>query len=336
MRFAAPDILWALAAVPLVAGLLWLAAASRRRALATFAGGRFQAARAGAGVSTHRRAVKALCLLVAMTAGIVAAARPQWGQGTETITRRGIDLVIVLDTSRSMSAADVTPSRLSRAVHAASTLIERTAGDRIGLVTFAGEPALACPLTIDHEAVRLFLDAVDVETVSVPGTSLADAVREGIRALGPPPADGSEPKGRALLVISDGEDHEGGLERVVDGLKRAGVIVYALGTGTEQGAPIPEGAAGAYKKDGSGKLVTTRLDERPLRTLALDTGGKYYRATAAAGEIDDIVSALAAMDASGAGTVLRTRWAERFQIPLALALAALFAEALMSDRKSAA
>lgn len=334
MRFAEPQLLWALLAVPAIAGLFALGAALRRRALAAFAGGAAQGERAGASVSAHRRAAKALCLLAAATAGILAAARPQWGQGTETISRKGIDAVIVLDTSLSMAAADVTPSRLARAVHEASTLIDRTEGDRVGLVTFAGAPALACPLTVDHEAVRLFLDAVDVEAVSVPGTALADAIREGIRALGPPPAEGSEAKGRALVVVSDGEDHEGGLEGIVDGLKRAGVVVYAIGTGTEQGAPIPTGSSGAYKKDAEGKLVTTRLDERPLRTLALDSGGKYYRATAAGGEVDEIASALAAMDATGAGTVLKTRWAERFQIPLAFALLALFAEVLISERRS--
>ncbi|HEX4825646.1 MAG TPA: VWA domain-containing protein [Candidatus Polarisedimenticolaceae bacterium] len=334
MRFAEPQLLWALLAVPAIAGLFALGAALRRRALAAFAGGAAQGERAGASVSAHRRAAKALCLLAAATAGILAAARPQWGQGTETISRKGIDAVIVLDTSLSMAAADVTPSRLARAVHEASTLIDRTEGDRVGLVTFAGAPALACPLTVDHEAVRLFLDAVDVEAVSVPGTALADAIREGIRALGPPPAEGSEAKGRALVVVSDGEDHEGGLEGIVDGLKRAGVVVYAIGTGTEQGAPIPTGPSGAYKKDAEGKLVTTRLDERPLRTLALDSGGKYYRATAAGGEVDEIASALAAMDATGAGTVLKTRWAERFQIPLAFALLALFAEVLISERRS--
>ena len=334
MRFAEPAILWALLAVPALAGLFALGASLRRRALATFAGGEAQADRAGVDASRHRRAVKALCLLVAATAGIVAAARPQWGQGTETITRKGIDAVVVLDTSLSMAAADVTPSRLARAVHAASTLIDKTEGDRVGLVTFAGAPALACPLTIDHEAVRLFLDAVDVEAVSVPGTALADAIGEGIRALGPPPAEGSEAKGRALVVLSDGEDHEGGLDGVVASLKRAGVVVYAIGTGTEQGAPIPTGPSGVYKKDAEGKLVTTRLDERPLRTLALDTGGKYYRATAAGAEVDEIATALAAMDATGAGTVLKTRWAERFQIPLALALLVLFAEVLISERRS--
>jgi Ca-activated chloride channel homolog len=332
MRFALPQVLWALAAVPLLALSLWLAASFRKRALEAFSGGAVQAARAAESVSIHRRAAKAICLLLAVTAGIVAAARPQWGQGTETITRQGIDLVIVLDTSKSMAATDVSPSRLARGVHAASSLIHRMEGDRVGLVTFAGKPALACPLTLDHEAVQLFLDAVDVESVSVGGTALAEALREGVRALGPPPADGSEAKGRALLVISDGEDHEGGVAEAVTALKRAGIVVYAFGCGTEQGAPVPEGA-GAYKKDAEGKLVTTRLDERPLRTLAVDTGGKYYRATAAEGEIDEVASALAAMDASGAGTILRTRWVERFQIPLALALVALVAETLISDRR---
>lgn len=115
--------------------------------------------------------------------------------------------------------------------------------------------------------------------------------------------------------------------------KRAGVVVYGIGCGTDQGAPIPEGESGAYKKDAQGKLVTTRLDERPLRNLAVETGGKYYRATAAEGEVDEIAKALAAMDATGSKTVLKTRWVDRFQIPLALALAALVLETLISDRR---
>jgi Ca-activated chloride channel family protein len=331
MRFAVPQMLWALAAVPVLGALLWLAALRRRAALESFAGGGRQARRAAESVSVHRRAAKAICLLVAATAGILAAARPQWGQGTETITRKGIDLVIVLDTSKSMAAEDVTPSRLARGVRAASSLLSRIEGDRVALVTFAGKPALSCPLTLDHEAVRLFLDAVDVESVSVGGTALAEALAAGARALGPPAAEGTEAKGRALLVISDGEDHEGGLDAAIAALKQAGVVVFAVGCGTEQGGPVPDG--GEYKKDRAGQLVTTRLDEGPLRTIALDTGGKYYRATAAEGEIDEIAGALAAMDAAGAGTVLRTRWVERFQYPLALALLAVVAEALLSDRR---
>jgi len=333
MRFAEPVVLWWLLAVPALAGLSIGLAWLRRRALTAFAGGEAHAGRFRGEVSSHKRAAKTIALLVALTAGILAAARPQWGSGTETITRKGIDLAIVLDTSKSMAAADVAPSRLARGVRAGSSLLDRLAGDRVALVTFAGKPAITCPLTVDHEAVRLFLDAVDVEAVSVPGTALADAVREGIRALGPPAAEGTEAKGRALIVISDGEDHEGGVEQAIADVRRAGIAVYAIGCGTDQGAPIPEGESGAYKKDAQGRLVTTRLDERPLRSLAIESGGKYYRAAAAEGEVDEIAKALAAMDASGSGTVLKTRWVERFQIPLALALVALMLETLISDRR---
>ena len=127
--------------------------------------------------------------------------------------------------------------------------------------------------------------------MSVPGTALAAAIGEGIRALGPPATEGTEAKGRALVVVSDGEDHEGGIEQAIAAAKRAGVVVYGIGCGTDQGAPIPEGS-GAYKKDKEGKLVTTRLDERVLRNLAVETGGKYYRASAAEGEVEAIAAAL--------------------------------------------
>jgi len=333
MRFAEPGILWWLLAVPALAALVLVLAMSRRRAIASFAGGEGRIPVFTAEVSRHKRAVKAVALLIAVTAGIIAAARPQWGSGTETITRKGIDLAIVLDTSKSMAASDVAPSRLARGVRAASSLLTRLEGDRVALVTFAGKPAIACPLTLDHEAVRLFLDAVDVEAVSVPGTALAAGVEQGIRALGPPASEGTEAKGRALIVISDGEDHEGGVDQAVEIARQAGVAVYAIGCGTDQGAPIPEGESGAYKKDSRGQVVTTRLDEGPLRTLALETRAKYFRATAAEGEVDAIAEALSEMDASGSGTVLKTRWVERFQIPLAIALIALVAETLISDRR---
>ncbi len=333
MRFAEPAILWALFAVPLLALLFAYTGLRRRRALGAFAGSEAHVVRFRGEVSTNRRAAKSIAVLVAVAAAIVAAARPQWGQGTETITRKGIDLALVLDTSKSMAAADVAPSRLARGVRAASSLLDRLEGDRIALVTFAGKSAVSCPLTLDHEAVRLFLDAVDVEAVSVPGTALAAAIEAGVRALGPSTTEGTEAKGRALIVISDGEDHEGGVEGAILAAKRAGVVVYGIGCGTDQGAPIPQGESGAYKKDAQGKLVTTRLDERPLRSLAVETGGKYYRATGAEGEVEEIAKALEAMDASGSKTVLRTRWVERFQIPLAIALFALILETLISDRR---
>ena len=332
MRFAAPEMLWALLALPLLALALWGAAVARRRALARFGGGAEFLARFTRQTSPHRRAVKAIALVAAAALGVLAAARPQWGAGTETVTRKGIDLVIVLDTSRSMAAEDAPPSRLTRGVRAASLLLDALVGDRVGLVTFAGKPALVCPLTLDHEAVKLFLDEVDTEAVSVPGTALAQALAEAERALGPGPSPGTEAKARAIVLISDGEDHEGGVEPAIRRLRQAGIVVYAIGCGTESGAPIPE-ADGAYKRDDDGKPVTTRLDEGPLRQLALETEGRYFRASASEGEVEEIASALSSLDAAGSTTVVKTRWVERYQIPLALALVALLVDTALSDRR---
>jgi Ca-activated chloride channel family protein len=332
MRFAAPEALWGLLALPVLALALWGASRARWRALARFAGGPVYAARFAQEASPHRRAVKALSLCLALAFGIVAAARPQWGAGTETISRRGIDLVLLVDTSRSMAAEDAAPSRLARAVREASLLLDALGGDRVALVTFAGKAALACPLTLDHEAVKLFLDELDTEAVSVPGTALADALAESVRALGPAPAPETEAKARAIVLLSDGEDHEGGLDQAAKGLRQAGILVYAIGIGTESGAPIPE-PDGAYKRDDAGKPITTRLDERPLRSLALETEGRYFRASTSEAEVQEIAVSLASLDAAGSTTSVKTRWEERFQIPLALALVALLVDTVLSDRR---
>lgn len=330
MRFAQPGMLVGLLVVPALA-LLWGASAWRaRRRLVRFAGAE-GVARFSAEASAHRRATKALLLGLAFTSGIVALARPQWGTGVDVVTRKGVDVVLLVDTSRSMAAADVPPDRLGLARHAAGTLIGKLAGDRLALVSFAGRAAVITPLTVDHEAVRLFLDALDPESVSVPGTSLADGLRVAIGTF--PNAGSGEARGRAIVVLSDGEDHEGGLEEAIELARRSGAKVWALGLGTERGGPIPDGGAGEWKKDAEGRVVTTRLDAATLARLAEGTGGKYYTATAGELELDALARDLGAMEGEETGTVLRTRYTERFAIPLAIAIAALFAEAFVSERR---
>ncbi len=335
MRFARPEMLWLLVAVPVVA-LAWAwAAAARRRALDRFAGGPAQRARFAAEASPHFRAAKAILLAAALAAGITAAARPQWGARLEPVTRKGVDVVFLLDTSLSMAAADAPPDRLGQAKHVASELIERLGGDRVALVSFAGKAVLLCPLTLDHEAARLFLDAVDLDASPVPGTALAGAVDTAVKAFGARSA--GESRGRALIVISDGEDHEGGLEAAVRTLHEGGVTAFAIGVGSEAGAPIPvndaTGRRGDYKRDRQGRLVTTRRDEAVLSRLAADTGGRYFRATAGEVEVDEIEKALRGMDSTESATVLRTRYEDRYQIPLAVALALLAIEAVLPERR---
>jgi len=334
MRFADPGILWLLLLLP-VLGLGALAAAAlRRRKLQRFAGGAENVVRFASVVSRNRRAAKTLLLLLAVGSALIAVARPQWGSRLEPITRRGVDVVLVMDTSRSMAAEDVAPNRISQARHAASSLVRRLAGDRIALVTFAGNGSLTCPLTLDSEAVLLFLDAVDVDLLPVQGSSIGESLRVAARAFGPA---GSEGHHRAVVVWSDGEDHEGGIDPAIALLRESGAAAYTIGCGTAHGGPIPlrsgAGAVDGYKKDAEGKVVTTRLQEEVLEKLALETGGHYYRATPSELEVEEIAKAIAGLDQKEHGTVLRTRYEERYQIPLAAALLALLAETLLGDRR---
>jgi Ca-activated chloride channel family protein len=206
----------------------------------------------------------------------------------------------------------------------------------VALVTFAGKGTLTCPLTVDHEAALLFLDTVDTDLIAVQGSSIAEALKVAARAFGPA---GSEGRHRGVVLLSDGEDHEGGIEEAIRDLKQAGVSVYAIGCGTAHGGPIPvreaSGVPGGYKKDAEGKVVTTHLDEDLLEKLAFETDGHYYPATPSEVEVEEIAKTIAGLDQKEFGTVLKTRYEERYQFPLGLALAALLAETVLGDRRRA-
>lgn len=337
MRFATPQFLWLLLLVPLSALLAWIVHKRRARALRRFAGGDPYTARFDGEVCRSRRAVKLLLVYSALTAMPLALARPQWGTTVEKITRMGGDVVIVLDTSLSMAAEDLAPNRLDQAKHSIGALLDRLAGDRVALVVFAGQASLSCPLTVDHGAVRLFLEAADSTAVPLPGTALAGALGRALRALGLDAEGAATDRGRAVVVYSDGEDHEGELDAVLAEYERTGVSVLTVGCGTMRGAPIPlrdaTGVLGGYKKDRTDKVVTTRLNEELLERIALKTNGRYFRATAGELEVEQLGQALAGLEAGELGTALRTRYEEHFGVPLAIAWIALVAETVLGDRR---
>lgn len=337
MRFASPEYLWLLLVVPLVAAGGFLAHRRRERAIGRFAGGTAYVARFVSERSRNRRAVKLLLLYVTWAALPVALARPQWGTSVEEVTRRGGDVVVLLDTSLSMAAEDLAPNRLEQAKHSIGSLLDRLEGDRVALVTFAGQAQLNCPLTVDHGAIRLFLEAVDPLAVPVGGTALADALALALRALAPGGAALSDDRGRAVLLYSDGEDHEGGVDEILEQLARVGVAVHTVGCGTARGAPIPlrdaTGMLAGYKKDREDKIVTTRLDEGVLERVALRTDGHYFRATVGETEVEPLLAALEGLPAGEIGSAMRVRYEERFTVPLVVAWLALAAEALLGDRR---
>jgi Ca-activated chloride channel family protein len=225
-----------------------------------------------------RRARRRFVLWLAAVALIaVALARPQWGFQWQEVRQRGLDILVVLDTSRSMLAEDLKPSRLQQAKWGIRDLVKKLKGDRAGLVAFAGSSFLQCPLTIDYSAFLMTLEDVRVGLIPRGGTAIGQALRTAVDSFDP----GTEAD-RLILLITDGEDHEGRPDALVDELKKAGIRVFAIGVGSRDGELIPytddEGHT-AFFKDRAGQVVKTALKEDVLERLALGTDGVYIRAT---------------------------------------------------------
>ena len=321
MIFASPAWLAALVALPVLAGLeVWLARRDRdrlSRLVSRPLWGRV-VRRPGA----RWRWVR-LALLLAGTAGLVVAlARPQWGIVREKVEREGVDVVLLLDTSGSMATADVAPTRFFLARQALLQLIARLEGDRFALVAFEGEAYPLVPLTLDADALGLFLETVEPGIVPAPGTSLGVGLAKGLEAF----VD-KERRNKVMVLVSDGEDLEGEVEEAVRKAKEAGVVVHAVGVGTEGGQPVPEvdaeGRAAGYKRDESGGAVVSRLNLETLEAIARGSGGKTFRITPADSSLGALASAIEGMEQKALAREYSYRRKERFQVPLALGLACL-------------
>jgi Ca-activated chloride channel family protein len=270
--------------------------------------------------------------LLVLGCGLLAIglARPQVGLHRERAQRKGADVMLVLDTSLSMNARDMTPSRLEAAKSAAYNLITRLPNDRFGITVFAGDAQLYCPLTPDHDAVSMFVDSIQTGTSPRPGTALSGAIATAGEALGE-----SESKHRALVIFSDGEDHEtGAVEAAEKVVRQTAARIQVLGFGSLAGEPIPEldaqGRALGLKRDSRGEVVMSKLGEQELQKLATVGQGTYRRALDR-GAVDEVAARLEALEGSQVGTLVYTQYGERFQWPLALALALLALEAVLSE-----
>jgi Ca-activated chloride channel homolog len=279
LRIVAPIWLW-LAPVGLLLGALAAVRAWKRqqqiRALVPAA--RFGNVLDGAG--TGQGIARGSLLGVGLFFLFLAAAGPQCGERTELVKRTGIDLVIALDSSNSMLARDVKPSRLDRAKLEVTALLDRLKGDRVGLVVFAGDAFVQCPLTTDYAAARLFLRAVDPAGMPQQGTAIANALLESKRVL---EGGGRGSAAKAVLLITDGEDQQGDALKAASELGEAGIRIYAVPVGSESGEPIPivdkSGNVTSYKKDKEGRTVLTRTDVAGLRELASRGNGLVFRGT---------------------------------------------------------
>jgi Ca-activated chloride channel family protein len=246
-----------------------------------------------------------------------ALAEPQCGSHSELTKRRGIDVVVAIDASRSMLARDVQPSRLARARLELNTLLDELKGDRVAIVAFAGEAFIQCPLTSDYEAAKLFLRAIDPEQVPQGGTNIGDALKLSRDVL--QEADRGA-KDKVVVLISDGEDLEGEIGPGVEAMKEVGARVLAVGIGSEQGEPIPvtnkNGDVVGYRKDRDGNTVLTRLDRAGLTRIAEDTGGEFFYQPQSVA-MGDVVKVIDKLQKSELESRLTVRYSEVFQYYLA-------------------
>lgn len=333
MHFARPDYLHLLWSLPALALLFVVAHRSRRSRLERFVSPVLAPALT-AEFSRKRTWLRSLLTLGFFAFSVLALARPQWGAKTETVRRFGVDIIVALDTSYSMNAEDVVPSRLSKARSGIRSLIGRLQGDRIGLVTFAGIAVLQCPLTLDYGAAYLFLDMINTEIIPEPGTAIAAAIDTATSAFSK-----TERKYKVLVIFTDGEDLGGRVEEAVARAKEEGVIIYTIGTGTADGTPIPvrndKGDIVEYRKNERGEVVVSRLDERTLAQIALETGGRYYQATNSEAELDTVYEEISGLEKKELESRLFQNFEDRFQYPLTLAFICLAAEIWLGDRRRA-
>jgi Ca-activated chloride channel family protein len=271
MQFGNPTALWTLAGLPLLVLAGWMALRRHRRVIERIGRPELIARLYPASVLDWRRRRFGLVLAVFVLL-CVAAARPQYGQIEQTLQSMGLDILIAIDTSDSMLAADIKPNRLAKAKDSLRRFVARLRGNRIGIIAFAGDAFLLCPITLDHSNAALVLEAIDVDSIGVPGTDLGRAIDVAREAFENGGAGSS-----VLVLITDGEDNEEhGLAaaRVAD---EKGIRIYTIGIGTEQGAPVPDGQGG-YKERIQGGKVISRLDMTSLERISAATGGSAYAA----------------------------------------------------------
>jgi Ca-activated chloride channel family protein len=328
MRFSHPHLVYLFLMIPALAGIIYMGARWKESALCRFADEKILP-RLVIGVSRTRSRIKYGLFLAAVFFLILALIGPRWGFHWEDIKRRGVDLVIVLDTSDSMLSQDVKPNRLERARREIYDLVKMVHGDRLGLVVFSGSAFIQCPLTLDYGAFLMLLDYIDTTVVPQKGTNIGEALRKAVSAF-----DDLARSSKAIILISDGGNLQGDPLAAANLAKQKGIKIYSIGIGrVDEESPIPLGSGGFKYSDG--KMVTTKLQDKVLEQIALATGGAYVRSVT--GDLDlekiyyeEINKKLEKRELQGTRV---KRWEERFQWPLTVAVALLAIELLMAERQ---
>lgn len=322
------QLLWLIVAV---AFFLWWASLNRKRRMEMFVQ-RELIPEVAFSFDARNQKIKNGLILFVLIFAVLALMRPQWGYQWQEVKKQGLDILVAVDVSKSMLTEDVKPNRLERSKLAIKDLLKKLKGDRIGLIAFAGDAFLTCPLTTDYNGFMLSLE--DLSTASVPrgGTFLGSAIREATKSCANIPT-----KYKAVIIVTDGENLEGDPVAAAKEAKEKGVKIFCIGIGTQEGELVRvknDSGENEFLKDSSGNFIKSRLNEDLLQKIALTTDGMYVRSSGAQFGLDLIYDErLSKMERREIKTDKEKRYFDRFQFPLALALLLLVVETLLSTRK---
>jgi Ca-activated chloride channel family protein len=331
MTFGAPEWFWALLAIPVLVVLFVRAEKRGYERLREFVSPRLLPQLAGT-VDRFRRTTRFGLQLLGLACAILALAQPQWGYTFQDVQRKGLDLLMAVDTSRSMLSNDVQPNRLQRVKLAAQDLIDQSQGDRIGLIAFAGRAFLQAPLTVDYDAAVESINDLDTKTIPEGGTNISEAITLAAKTFGK-----SAMGNRALIIFTDGEELSGDAVKAAKAAADAGVRIFTIGVGTPEGSLIPivdETNGTSFVKDSSGQVVKSRLDEKRLREIAQATAGLYLHLESGPATMRQLFSeGIQKMKAAEMDVRLSRRPIERYEWPLGASLLALTLSILIGERK---
>lgn len=328
MKFANPEYFYLLIVLPLLLAVYIYSNYRRNRNLKLY--GDVQLIKSlMPDVSAYRPGIKFWLSFAALALIIVALARPQFGSKKETITRQGIEAVIALDISNSMMAEDIAPNRLEKAKKIISRLIDKFENDKVGLIVFAGDAFVQLPITNDFISAKMFLETISPALISRQGTDIGGAISLAMKSFTP-----AEGVGKAIILITDGENHEGGAEEAAKAAAEKGMNVYVLGIGSLEGAPIPAGGSNDYRRDKEGNVVVTKLNEDMAKTVAQAGNGAYIRVdntNNAQKILESEVNKLAKADVT---SEVYTEYNEQFEFIAWIAFLLLVIEVLILTGKS--
>jgi Ca-activated chloride channel homolog len=325
-RFEHLNILYFLLIIPVFIGMFWWSRRIWARRLKHF-GEIGLVRRLLIGYSSEKPVWKFVLLMLSLVLFIFALANPQSGSRLKEVKREGVEIIIALDVSKSMNARDIIPDRLTKAKRSIELFINKLEGDMLGMVVFAGESFIQIPMTVDYASAKMYLKSINTDLVSVQGTNMADAIKMASNAFSQ-----DEASSKVIVLISDGENHEPDAVEQAKIAKESGIVIYTVGMGTREGAPIPA-SGGSFHKDKNGNTIISKLDEKVLKDIASAGEGKYILAGKSGAGLDAILNDIVTMNKTERKVEVFSEFDDQYQYPLALGILLLLIEFFIPRRK---